>query len=240
VSSILELVKGSGLIFAGAVLERGRSTVPLLASSPDLVVVRVERALRADAVHGDMKGRLVTVVPASPEGLSPGAEAVFFTNSLIHGQGIAVREVAHVDLSEEAATDRAIADLPREHLSERLSEAALVVEAEVAAVSALERTRSSRHAAEWTAADLKVSKVIHGESTEAARVCFPTSTHPRWASAPRFKARQRGIFFLHEPDREHDHLLADVPAGCLLALDPADFQPVSQLRHIETLVGTAK
>jgi len=236
----LELAKGSGLIFTGTVVEHGRSTVPLLASSPDLMVVRIDRALRADPVLGDMRGRLVTVVPSTPAGLSIGAQAVFFTNSLIHGQGIAAREVAHLDPSEEAATAETVAALPWEHLRERLADAAAVVEAQVAAVTELERTPFARNAAEWAAAELNVTKVIAGNAGKTVTVCFPTSKHPMWASAPRFRARQRGIFILHEPAREQNSLLTDVPEGSLVALDPADFQPVQQLRQVESLLGTGK
>lgn len=38
VSSVLEFTKGSGLLFTSTVVERGRSTAPVLASSPDLLV----------------------------------------------------------------------------------------------------------------------------------------------------------------------------------------------------------
>lgn len=239
-SSILELAQDSGLIFTGTVVERGRSTVPLQASSPDLMVVRVDRGLRADPRLGDITGTLVTVVPSTPEGLSVGAQAVFFTNSLIHGQGIVAREVTHLDSSEEAASAEAIAALPEEHLRERLADAAVVVEAEVTAVTQLEPSRLSRNAAEWATADLNISKVLKGETRTTATVCFPTSNHPLWAQAPRFKARQRGIFILREPDPEQNWLLADVPEGSFIAPDPADFQPVRQLRLVESLLGGGK
>ena len=96
--SILELTRSSGFIFAGTVLERGTSTVPSVSADQKLVIVRLDRALRIDPVLGDLRGRKITVAALDSTKLSVGQQAVFFTNSWVHGGGIAVREVAHLDI----------------------------------------------------------------------------------------------------------------------------------------------
>jgi hypothetical protein len=236
VSSIPARVRSAGLIFSGTVVERGKSTVPEVPDSPELVVVRVDRGLRVDRVHGDLSGRLITVAPLSSEHLEPGAKAVFFTNSWIHGRGIAVREVAHVDVEEEGRVARAVSELPRMHLLDRMQAAELVVEAEVVDVKKLGRLTLIRDDALWAAAELRVSQVLRGAQQTEVTVYFPTSDHPAWASAPRFRRRQRGVFILHKPDR-NDISQAALPPEALVVLDPADYQPHAQLQAVQKLLA---
>jgi hypothetical protein len=238
--SATELVRSSGLIFTGTVLERGRSTVPQLPSSPDLVVVRIDRGIRVDPVLGDLSGKDITVVPIAPEELKPGQRAVFFTNSWIHGQGIAVREVRHLDVAEERAVAQAVNDLPRVHIVERLQSAELVAHAQVARVSLVERTRFASNDAIWAKAELKILETLRGKKRAKANLYFPTSNHPKWASAPRFEEGERAILALHAPNREATPSEATLEPGALVALDPDDFQPESQRSEIEGLLGTIK
>jgi hypothetical protein len=238
--SVEELVHVSSLIFTGVVVERGTSTVPAVQPNVNLVVVRLERALRVDPVLGDLYGKMITVAAIVPETLSPGRKAVFFTNSWIHGRGIAVREVGHVDISEEEVVAAAVAQLPQIHLSERLQNAKLVVNAEVMRISPVERKSFERNAALWAAAELKVDKVLKGKPSDSTMVYFPTSDHPLWARAPHFKERQRGIFILHTPSRDATPSEESLQTGSLVALDHADFQSESKLADVKKLLATLK
>lgn len=238
--SVLELVRSSGLIFSGTVVELCASTVPTLPPSAGMMVVRVDRGLRVEPVLGDLRGKLITVATDERVVLAPGQRAVFLTNSWIHGQGIAVREVARLPPEEEARVAEAVADLPKLHLIDRLQSAELVADGEVVRVTSVERTTFERDAALWAAAELKIDQVLRGAPRTSATVYFPTSNHPDWVEAPRFKENQRGIFILHTPSRKGKPSLATLPADALVALDPADFQPESQLGAIEELLGTIK
>jgi hypothetical protein len=233
----LELTLSAGLIFSGTVVERGTSTVPALPPSQKLIVVRVDRPLRVDPVLGDLRGKLITVAAIAPETLSPGERAVFFTNSWIHGRGIAVREVEHMDIREEDQVASTVSQLPEVHLRDRLRSAELVVDAKVTRISSVERTTFERNAALWAAAELKVEAVLRGTARESTVVYFPTSDHPVWARAPRFTERQRGIFILRAPSRNATPSEAALEADSFVALDPADFQPESQLAEVEKLLG---
>ena len=90
--SIAELTKQSSLIFSGTVEKLGGSTVSVLKSEERYAIVRVEQGFFVDPALGNLSGRLITVVPTAG-GLRVGEKAVFFTLSLIHGGGIAVREI---------------------------------------------------------------------------------------------------------------------------------------------------
>jgi hypothetical protein len=236
--SIPELARSASLIFSGTVIERGTSTVPAVPPNEKLVVVRVDRGLRVDPVLGDLRGRMITVAANAPESLSPGQKAVFFTNSWIHGRGIAVREVEHVDAGEEDGVVTAVAGLPEIHLSERLRNAELVLDAQVIRISPVERISLERNYAVWAAAHLRVERVLRGRPRESTVVYFPTANRPPWTHAPRFKEQQRGIFILHAPSRSATRSEAALATGSLVALDPADFQPASRVSDVEKLLAT--
>lgn len=238
--TVLELTQSSSLIFSGTVQERGTSTVPAVPASPNLVVVRVDRPLRVDPRLGDLRGKMITVAASAPEKLSPGQRAVFFTNSWVHGRGIAVREVEHMGVEEEDQVAAAVAQLPQTHLMDRLKRAELVVDAEVARISPAEQRGPERKAALWAEAELRIRKVLKGKAAESTRVYFPTAEWPPWTNAPRFTLRQRGVFILHAPAQDRSLSERALAAGSLVALDPADYQDETALEEINELLDAVR
>jgi hypothetical protein len=235
--SLQELTRSSSLIFSGTVVERGTSTVSAVPANEKLVVVRLDRGLRVDPVLGDLRGKMITVAAAVPATLSPGQRAVFFTNSWLHGRGIAVRELEHVDIGQEESVATVVAQLPQIHLSERLQNAELVAHAEIVRVSQVAKRSRERKAALWAAAELRVERILRGQPRKSTMVYFPTAEWPPWTNAPRFKEGQRGVFILHAPSRNASLSEATLESGSLVALDPADFQPESQLSQVEQLLA---
>jgi hypothetical protein len=180
---------------------------------------------------------MVTVETQTAAQLKPGQQAIFFTQSLIHGRGIAVREMDRTDASEEPKVVAMIADLPRQHLRQRLLNAAAVIDGEVGRINEVEQTIFDRNGARWAAAEIEVNKVFRGPEIRSVVVYFPTSKHPLWSKSPRFKPHQRGIFILHAPDREASPSQKALGRESLVSLDPADFQPESQLDEVRRLLG---
>src|SRR5260221_5535085 len=164
VSRLHDMVRGSGLIFTGTVVERGKSSVPAVAASPNLLTVRLDRSLRSDPVLGDLRGKTITVASRAPGALQAGDRAVFLTNSWIHGRGIAAREVEHLDAQEEGDVAAAVEELPRVHLMDRLRGAELVADAEVVRIRSAEQRGPNRKAALWAEAELGIRKVQKGEA----------------------------------------------------------------------------
>ena len=235
-SPLDEAVRSSGLIFTGTVLDRGRSTLPSLRDRDDLVTVRVDRGLRVDPVLGDLSGKTITVATPAPGTLQVGQEAVFFTNSWIHGQGIAAREVRHADMRETDDVAAAVGRLPDFDLLDRLLTAELVVHARVQTVTRLPRTTFERNAAFWAVAELDVDRVLRGQPRARTEVYFPTAVGPPWTNAPRFEEGQTGIFLLRPPPGRNPSERS-LPPGSLVALDPDDFQPDSRLPEVERLLA---
>jgi len=236
---IQELVRDSSFIFTGTVVELSVSTVANLTPRDNFAAVRIDRPLRSDPALGDLRGRLATVELLSRGELQPGEKAIFFTVNWILGGGIAVREVAHLNAQQEDSVAAEVARMPERHLADRLTDAALVVVAEVTRVKPTPFDISWRNAPQWAAASLGIVDVLRGKPPQNATVLFPTSGRPTWALAPRLTKGQRAIFLLHPPgDRpplpEEDNL---VPSQRFIALDPADVQPESARMLIERLLG---
>jgi len=225
-ASIDALVQSAGMIFSGTVTELGASSVPTVPPRAGLGIVLVDRTFRSHEILGDLRGQSITVEPSEGDALHRGEQAIFFTHSWIHDRGIAVREVARLDVSEASVVADAVARLPELHLRDRMEGAAAVVEATVVRTRrAIEQKTRERNRAKWAAADLDVTRVLRGNAPKSVVVYFPTSDHPFWEDAPRFRKGQRGIFVLRSPSRDRTRSEASLEEGSFTALDPADFQP---------------
>ena len=234
--SIDELTRASSFVFSGKVEQVGASNVPVVEPSDSTVLVRVERGLRTSPALGDVRGRLVTVETPDAQELQPGTEAVFFTDSWIHGDELAVRENAHVgpEFADEVAA--AVERLPDMHLEDRLRAAAAVVYAQVARAWVVPGLPYDRQSPLWAEAAVDVLETLKGDAT-GLRLLFPTSDSHHWYDAPRLVAGERAVVLLHVDDPLAGKWL-DGPGwvGAATALDPADVQPESALENVRALI----
>jgi hypothetical protein len=234
--SLQELVRASRFIFGGTVLALGASSVPAVRPKHKLITAHMDRSLRVNALLGDLRGSIITISVKTPESFRVGQSAVFFTNSWIHGKGIAVREVGHVGIEHQEDVAAEIAKLPQQHLTERLRLAALVVQAEIVAIDPPAPT-FDQHAALWAKAHLRIDATLHGQHRHVAILYFPTAPWPPWDRKLRYALHQRGIFLLHKPSQKEVISSEPLPADGFVALDSADFQDEAEKGHIEHLLA---
>jgi hypothetical protein len=239
-SNIEDLVRESSLIFSGTVLELGVSSVANLAPRDNFAVVRVSRVMRSDPALGDLRGKLVTVELLDRGNLRPEQTAVFFTSDWIHGGGIASRELAHLDVTNENEVTAEVARLPQRHLAERVAEAVLVVVADVTETKPTPFDIRWRNAPQWAISVLRIATVLRGQPGTNVMVLFPTTERPMWARAPRLRNGQRAVFLLQRPPAWTVPPEEPSWLEAFTALDPADVQPESQLAIVEILVGQVK
>ncbi len=69
--SIDELTRSSSFVFSGTVVETGASNLVAVDPRDDLVLIRVDRALRVDPALGDVRGKTVTVETPNGDELQP-------------------------------------------------------------------------------------------------------------------------------------------------------------------------
>jgi hypothetical protein len=237
--SISDLVQSSTFIFSGTVLELGASSVPSVSPNEKLITARLDKSLRTDPVLGDLRGKTITVAVGSSENFSPGQQVVFFANSWVHGRGIAVREVAHLDAGQTDRVAAAVAELPQRHLLDRLQDAEVVVESTITNIDPPGFTLD-QHDGLWAKAHLAVNATLKGGALAPATFYFATAEWPPWNRMPRFKEGQAGVFLLHIPPPDTVKESGTLPAGSLIAMDAADFQDKSQAGRIKQLLSALK
>jgi len=235
--SVSDLVNSSTFIFIGTVLELGASSVPFVPPNEKLITARLDESLRIDPVLGDLRGKTITIAVNSAEQFSVGQQLVFFTNSWVHGRGIAVREVAHMEPGQSNPVAAVVAQLPQRHLLDRLQDAQAVVDASITHVDPPGFTLD-QHDGLWAAAHLQVNAALKGDTPDV--FYFPTAEWPPWNRMPRFHQGQSGIFLLHIPPPGTVKEGGTLPEGSLIAVDAADLQDQSQAPQINQFLAALK
>jgi hypothetical protein len=245
-STTLELVLRSTFIFSGTVVKLNQSSVKVLAARPGFAIARFEHPFRVNPMLGKLDGRPITVQLAKGSEVRPGQRLIFFANSWVHGEQIAVTEVAHVPADKKAEQEVAdtVATLPHRHLADRVAAATIIVMGTVEEVTpAGIQEPISEHAPGWMRATIDVQETLkgiagshapHHLSNQKGRmsIVFPESSDPSWRRYPKLTVHQHAIFLLHSTT------LPGPPPGTPMLTDPADVQPPSEAGAIRALVTT--
>ncbi len=229
------LVEASSVIVRATVSQRGASNEPTVPASPRLVIAQINSVFRAGPTLGNLVGRTVTIELDTDHGLDVGHQAIFFTNGLVYGDQIVLREVGHrhVNAQNEREVGAAVEALPLRHLRSRLESADIVVVGTVEHVQPSGiREPISFHSPKWMLARVRVRSLIKGEHKgNHIEVLFPSARDVLWAGAHRFREHEEGIFLLHRGAAKWG-----APQEPLSALDPADFQHADALPQIQQLL----
>jgi hypothetical protein len=242
------LVDRATFIFKGTVLSVGQSSVGILIGRPGLVVARFDEAFRVNPMLGDLTGHKITVGTAPGSELRKGEQLIFFANSWVHAEAIAVSAIAQVAADEriEAEIAAALKELPALYLARRVASAPAIVQGIVERVSkATVDQPVSEHMASWMRAEIVVRTVLKGAASEVTGVTasadarssaglelfFPADTDDRWQSWPKLTKGQRGTFLLHHPP------FGPLPDSAWTLPDRDDVQPASAAKTIQKIVA---
>lgn len=249
-SSVSTLVERASFVFAGTVTSLGASSLRALPARSNQAVVRFDRKFLVNPVLGNLVGRPITVqlasqAPASVP-LKPGERLIFFTTAWVHGEEIAVTELAHVadNAANEQEVARIVESLPERHLSDRIRSAVLIVHGEVSRIArATDVPRSgSEHDPYWMRAIIKVIAILKGSAggtkakgpkakTETVDLLFPGSGDIAFRNVPRPSLHQEAVFLLHSGSGKF------IPESAHIAPDPADIQPPGKVSAIRGQLG---
>jgi len=241
-------------IFRGTVEEVGASSVAAVASSDATVVVRVDHVFHEPSALAGHAGQNVTVRLREPGSLRQGDQAVFFTEPLVFGEGLALREVDRhpaEDAPEVLArrVSAARADRADFQMQDHVARADVIVTGRVADVRPAAQARRltaepagrvSEHDAQWTEAVITVDSVVKGEPpTGETVVLFPASQDIAWRRTPKFRPGQEGVFLLHRQESTPE--LASVPAAeaqpAFTALHSEDVRPPEEAERVRRATG---
>lgn len=240
---VKDLVRQARFIFKGTIQKLNAATMSVVPVTDSTAIVKVEQVFQAPETLGDYTDQDITVQLGDPKGAKEGQQAVFFANSWLYGESIAVVEVGRVapeDLTrlrqQIADTKQSIAD---EELQSRIAGAELVVVGKVLKTNpAPEELRGgpiTEHDPDWWEAITEVESVEKGELRQSPLVfLFSTSIDVKWYQAPKFHADQEGIWILRTGQVEQ------LGAEVYVVIDPLDFHPRDQLDRIRRLIEGTK
>lgn len=222
------LAKDARFIFKGTVRKLKATADSRIPASPRTLVVRVDEVLEAPESLADLAGQEITVQLATAAKLSPGQQAIFYTNGWLFGDSVAVQSVAHHPLDAARPTLAAIAgpdsdpvtNLRNRDAQSRFDQADVVASGRVVSVSlptgagpvaarasaaaaamgeATAEEPLSEHAPLWRDAVVELDSVHKGgQPATRVTVRFPASTDVMWYKAPKLNVGQEGLFMLHK------------------------------------------
>lgn len=240
---LIKLLAASRFVFTGTVERESSSSLSFLPGGANSAVVRVERVHFGPSILQQQAGQLVTVLfPAAYPLESNDRRRVFFTNPILYGETIAVKEVGQIDVPKDldafhqsvvAMTEGAKAAEFREHLlsADAILHARVVSHrpAEPGAIP------SSEHDPLWWIALLRIVSVLKGNLKGEVPIRYPSSRDIAWFGVPKPKVDDEGIFLLHRDGRDlggvvfailhHDDMLSVTDAELRRIADLASTRP---------------
>jgi hypothetical protein len=236
VGNIDSLARSSHIIFLGRVVKLHAANMDVVTHTENTAVVRVEEVLDAPAGVAGLKGQDVTIELLRPEALKTEQKAVFFTDGVLFGQRLVVKEIGHLPAPADRAQMKAQiaavrARMAEETLQARISSAVLVVVGKVRSIREIERIGPiSEHQGDWAIAVVQIEGIDKGTfDGKTVNVYFPQSTDERWLLSPKFHIGEQGVWLLHREGK------FGLPETALTAISPLDFQPPAGREKIRRL-----
>jgi hypothetical protein len=240
------LMRQATFVFRGTVKRIGATATAEVEATPRTAVVSVDQIIRSPAQFAALTGQDVTLRLRAPGSLREEQQAIFFANSWLFGEGVALQEVDHVPPDEAESLARRGAALAGEiaddRLQERLGRAEAVVSGRVsntrpstAAAKETGPAPRSEHDPDWHEAVIDVGTVLKGNvPAGVVVVLYPASLDVFWHDAPKFHAGQEGVWLLHSQDVPQ--AAAEQFPLVFTALDPMDIQPRDALGQVRSML----
>jgi hypothetical protein len=239
IEEIRRLVDAAGFIFRGSIHHHSKEkALAIPPEAGETVAVRIEHVLRSTPVLRSLAGAEATVITRHASALRELRSPILFSECISLGQQLLLREIGHVETSDE--TSRQVAESIREAderpLRERIRGADLIVTGEVVASEPTESARPSEHDPLWWVAQVTVKSVVKGRKPAGrVDVLFASSTDMAWFKSPKLHRGTSGIFLLRHV--RGDEVPKEVPPTAYQATDPLDLLPLERLAEVERVIG---
>ena len=228
-SATVNLLVQSELVVAGTVTTAG---------------IRLDKVVWADSSTQDLATPFVgSDVPLQLTSPSPpvGSQQLVFaivTYYDLNGHILELGELGHLDRAANASFESRIPAVvtmfAANPLYKRVASSDRVVSGTVTNVSATPET-TNEHDPQLVATKIAVDKTSCGSIADVAYARFAASIDIAWYQAPKLALGQQAVFLLHYSDL--DPAWSRLPQHLLLAVDPLDVQPTSELAAIEQLLA---
>src|SRR5437879_7128633 len=210
------LARQSSIVFAGTVSQLGATSFADVPKSAHTIVVLGDSVPKKPSAGSLKKGDSVTVEVKDPSAFHEGTQATFYTDGLIFGSGVAVRELGHEvkpgggkARAGGSAAGRSFAQMQQQisdqELRDRIASADFVVAGRITDVhpwkvpkSAAVPYRVTEHSPDWHEAVLQIQSTLKGAKVKKNRMVVrsPGSRDVAWEDSPRFEKHQTRVYFL--------------------------------------------
>jgi hypothetical protein len=233
-------VAAAGFIFRGSILHHWKGEAPAIpAEAGETVVVRIEEVLRSTPVLRGLAGQEALVVSRHAGALRQLKSPILFTEVVSLDRQLLVRDLGHVEASDETTRHvaEAIRDADERPLRERIAAADLIVAGDVIESREVElpALRRSEHDPVWWIALVNETAVLKGRKPREIVVLFANSKDHVWARSPKLHPPASGILLLFRV--KEDEVPKEVPRTAYQATDPLDFHPHDRRGDIERHIG---
>ena len=240
IDELVPVANASAFIFAGSITRIGAAAGTAISTDPPTVVVSVEEVLKVPAGAVAWPVSEVTVQLLRP--VETG-RYVFFAEPMAVGQGIVVRERAHLDGTARAQKEAASA-IERGYsqlIARRAQEAFLVGLGTIGAVRPLLTPVEAYGRMPWALAPCEIERVLKGKKPRRVTLVGPSPASKRRPRTPGLRAGVRAILFLQRPPEEALNLIPEEDRqGAGFIADTADLQPPEKLETILQILGAGK
>jgi hypothetical protein len=238
---LVPIANASAFIFTGSITRTGASTVPVHPVDPATVVVSVEEVIKAPLGLRGLAGREVTV--QLRHALAAG-RYVFFADPLAIGQGIVVKEQAHLEATTGAKAEAAEA-VERgyaEKIAQRVQAAFLVALGTVGEVRPLLSPAERRGRVPWAMAQFEIERILKGKGKPRhVTLIGPLHASKYLPEAPALRAELHAILFLQRPPQDAiKHLPEDERQAAAFIATTSDIQPPDHLEAILQIISSAE
>jgi hypothetical protein len=230
------IANASAFIFTGSITRAGASTVPSIPADATTVVVSVEDVIRAPLGLRNLAGREVTV--QLRHALSAG-HYVFFADPLAVGEGIAVKERAHLDGRERREAVEAVEQGYAAQMAPRLAAAFLIALGTVGEVRPLLSPAERRGRVPWALARFETERVLKGKGKPRHMMLVgPIHASKLLPRAPALRAGLHAILILQRPPKDAiEKIPDDERQAAAFIADTSDIQPPDRLATLAQIIS---
>lgn len=240
--SLDELVtttEAAAFIFSGSITRTSTSTMSAVPVDANTVVVTVDEVIKVPAGLRNFAGSEVTVQLRHP--LAVG-HYVFFAGPMAVGEGIAVRELAHLEGRERADAMVAVERAYTARMTPRLEAAVLVALGTEGEIRPLLPPAERRGQVPWALARFEIERVLKGNGTlRHVTLVGPVPASKRLPRAPALRAGRRAILILQRPPEEAvEHIPEHERKGALFIAETADIQSPERFEALTQIIGATE
>jgi hypothetical protein len=234
---LVTIAEAAAFIFSGSITRTGTSTLSAVPVDANTVVVSVDEVIKVPAGLRNFAGSEVTVQLRHP---LPAGHYVFFAEPMAVGEGIAVRELAHLEGRERADAVAAVERAYAARMAPRLQAAVLVALGTEGEIQPLLPPAERRRRVPWALARFEIERILKGNGRlRHVTLVGPVPASKRLPRAPALRAGLHAILILQRPPEEAiEHIREDERKGALFIAETVDIQPSERFEALAQIIAT--